>query len=128
VPTTRRTDCCSSRSRTARGWAALLRALAAHCSSLGVSRMSAGVEDEGSLAFAVHFGFVEVDREVQQTLTVGVVGDEPDPSALPAGIEVIDASRRPELWAACFATFGRDLTLPGASADQLTTTTSLRSR
>lgn len=85
---------------------ALLRALAEHCSGLGLSTLSTHVDDEGSLAFAEHFGFVEVDREVEQ---VRAVGDEPAPSAPPAGIEVIDASQRPDLWAACFGTFGKEV-------------------
>jgi mycothiol synthase len=85
---------------------ALLRALAEHCRGLQVSTMSAGVEDEGSLAFAGHFGFVEVDREVQQ---MRAVGDEPAPTALPSGIEVIELSQRPDLWGACFETFGKEV-------------------
>jgi GNAT superfamily N-acetyltransferase len=85
---------------------ALLRALAEHCSRLHLATMSAGVEDEGSLAFADRFRFVEVDREVEQ---VRAVGDEPAPVAVPAGVEVIDASRRPGLWAACFETFGKEV-------------------
>jgi GNAT superfamily N-acetyltransferase len=86
---------------------ALLWALAEHCSNdLHLSTMSAGVDDEGSQAFADHFGFVEVDREVEQ---VRAVGDEPAPSAPPAGIEVIDASQRPDLWDACFETFGKEV-------------------
>jgi mycothiol synthase len=85
---------------------ALLRALADHCSGLHLSTISTHVDDDGSLAFAHHFGFVEVDREVEQ---VRAIGDEPAPSAPPAGIEVVDASRRPELWAACFETFGREV-------------------
>lgn len=85
---------------------ALLRALADHCSGLGLSTLSAGVDDEGSMAFADHFGFVEVDREVEQ---VRAVGEEPEPPAPPAGLEVIDASQRPDLWAACFDTFGKEV-------------------
>jgi mycothiol synthase len=85
---------------------ALLHALAEHCSGLHVSTMSTHVDDEGSLAFADHFGFVEVDREVEQ---VRAVGDEPAPSAPPAGIGVIDASQRPDLWAACFERFGKEV-------------------
>ena len=119
---------------------ALLRALAEHCSRLHLATMSAGVEDEGSLAFAAPLGFVEVDREVEQGRPVG---DEPaplagpaglnaavpwdPPGAVPGGVEVIDASRRPGLWAACFETFGKealaDLALytpVGISAEQWT--------
>ena len=85
---------------------ALLRALADHCSGLGLSTAVTSVDDEGSLAFAAHFGFVEVDREVEQ---VRAVGDEPAPTGLPAGIEVIDASQSPDLWSACFETFGKEV-------------------
>ncbi len=63
------------------------------------------VEDPGSLAFAEHVGFEEVDRQIEQ---VRAVGDEPPPSALPDGVEVITLADRPELWAACFDTFGRE--------------------
>ena len=85
---------------------ALLRALAEHCSGLGLPRVGTSVDDEGSLAFAERFGFVEVDREIEQVRTVG---DEPAPTGLPAGVEVIEASRRPDLWAACFETFGKEV-------------------
>jgi GNAT superfamily N-acetyltransferase len=85
---------------------ALLQALAEHCSGLGVSKVGTSVDDEGSLAFAEHFGFVEVDREIEQTRAVG---DEPAPSSPPAGVEVVEASQRPELWANCFETFGKEV-------------------
>jgi GNAT superfamily N-acetyltransferase len=82
---------------------AILRVLADHCSGLGVPELRASVDDEGSLAFAHAFGFVEVDRQVEQ---VRVVGDEPAPAARPAGVSVIELSERPELWAECYDTFG----------------------
>jgi GNAT superfamily N-acetyltransferase len=85
---------------------ALLRALAEHCSGLGVSRVGSSVDDEGSLAFAERHGFVEVDREVEQVRTVG---DEPAPEGLPAGVEVVEASERPDLWPACYDTFGKEV-------------------
>ena len=85
---------------------ALLRVLAEHCTSLGLPRVGTSVDDEGSLAFAERFGFVEVDREVEQTRAVG---DEPAPAGPPAGVEVIEARQRPDLWAACFETFGREV-------------------
>jgi mycothiol synthase len=85
---------------------ALLRVLAEHCSGLGLPTVGTSVDDEGSLAFAERFGFVEVDREVEQ---VRAVGDEPTPTGLPAGVEVIEASQRPDLWAACFETFGKEV-------------------
>lgn len=84
----------------------LLHALADHCSDLGVPRVVSSVDEGGSLAFAERFGFVEVDREVEQVRTVG---DEPAPPALPDGVEVVEASQRPELWAACYETFGREV-------------------
>jgi mycothiol synthase len=88
---------------------ALLRALAEHCSGLGVPTIGTSVDDVGSLAFAERFGFVEVDREVEQ---VRQVGDAPAPTAPTgpsAGVEVIEASQRPDLWAACFETFGKEV-------------------
>lgn len=81
----------------------LLKALAEHCTSLDLPVVRAHVEDEASLAFAIHFGFVEVDREIEQ---VRVVGDEQQPPAPPDGVEVVTLSQRPELWAASFETFG----------------------
>ena len=85
---------------------AILRALAEHCSGLGLPEIVTSVDDEGSLAFAERFGFVEVDRQVEQERQVG---DEPAPTDLPVGVEVIEASQRPDLWAACFETFGREV-------------------
>lgn len=78
---------------------ALLRALAEHCSGRGLPTVVAGVDDEGSLTSAEHFGFVEVDREVEQVRAP----DEPAPTGLPAGVEVIEASQRPDVWAASVA-------------------------
>jgi mycothiol synthase len=85
---------------------AILRALAEHCSGLGLPKIVTSVDDEGSLAFAERFGFVEVDRQVEQERQVG---DEPAPTDLPVGVEVIEASQRPDLWAACFETFGKEV-------------------
>src|SRR6476469_5889017 len=59
---------------------ALLRALADHVDGLDVPDLRAMTEDAGSLAFAERFGFVEVDRQVEQ---VRAVGDEPSPGPLP---------------------------------------------
>ena len=84
----------------------LLRALAEHCTGLGLPVVRAHVDDEESLAFAARFGFVEVDREIEQ---VRVVGDEQPPAAPPAGVQVLTLSERPELWAACFERFGRQV-------------------
>ena len=82
---------------------ALLRALAEHCTGLGLPELLARVDDEGSLAFAETFGFVEVDREVEQ---VRAVAGEPHPPALPGGVDVVALDQRPELWADCYETFG----------------------
>ena len=105
---------------------ALLRALAEHCRGLGVPTVVTGVDDEGSLAFAERFGFAEVDREVEQ---VRRLGDEPAPTGPPAGVEVVVASERPDLWAACYETFGEEVLADFAvyspleiSAEQWTTT------
>ncbi len=85
---------------------ALLRALAEHCTGLGLPALRASVDDDDSLAFAVHFGFVEVDRQVEQ---VRAVGDERPPSALPVGVDVVTLAQQPGLWAACFETFGKQV-------------------
>ncbi len=86
--------------------AVLLRRLADHVSTLGVSEVRAMVDDPRSLGFAERFGFVEVDRQVEQVRTVGV---EPPPTALPPGVDVLELDQHPELWAACFDTFGRQV-------------------
>lgn len=79
---------------------ALLRRLEEHLLALGFERVGAGVDDPGSLVFAERFGFVEVDRQVEQ---VRVVGDElwPEPQA---GVEVVRVSERPELWRVAYET------------------------
>ena len=84
---------------------ALLRALAEHCGRVGLATVRAHVDDPASLPFADRFGFVEVDRQVEQ---IRAVGDEPPPAAPPAGVEVVTLAGRPELWAACFETFGKE--------------------
>jgi GNAT superfamily N-acetyltransferase len=84
----------------------LLRRLADHVASLGLSDVRAMVDDPRSLGFAEHVGFVEVDRQVEQ---VRAVGDEPPPSALPPGVDVLELDQHPELWAASYDTFGRQV-------------------
>jgi mycothiol synthase len=85
---------------------ALLMSLAAHVTALGLPEVRAMVDDRESLAFAEHFGFVEVDRQVEQ---VRAVGNEPPPSALPAGVDIVSLDQQPHLWAACFETFGTEV-------------------
>jgi mycothiol synthase len=85
---------------------ALLQALADHVGALGFGKLRAMVDDPGSLAFAEHFGFVEIDRQIEQVRTVG---DEPPPSPLPDGVEVTTSDQQPALWAASYETFGREV-------------------
>ncbi len=85
---------------------AILRALADHCAALGLPVLRAGVDDPGSMAFAERFGFVEVDREIEQ---VRAVGAEPLPTAPPDGVEVLTLAERPELWAECYQRFGTEV-------------------
>lgn len=85
---------------------ALLEPLAAHVASLGLPELRAMVDDPGSLSFAEHFGFVEVDRQIEQ---VRAIADEPPPSALPARVEVISLDQQPDLWAGCFDRFGTEV-------------------
>jgi mycothiol synthase len=73
---------------------ALLRPLAEHVDSIGFDKAGTHVDDPGSRAFAERFGFEEIDREVEQ---VRVLGDEPPPSPLPEGVEVVTIAERPEL-------------------------------
>ncbi|MBG6136410.1 GNAT family N-acetyltransferase [Longispora fulva] len=82
---------------------AVLRELAEHCLTIGVPHVGASADDPGSVAFAEAFGFVEVDREVEQVRKIGV---EPEPE-LPVGLTVVSLAERPELWAAAFDTLGR---------------------
>ena len=72
---------------------ALLRELAAHAERFDVAEISALVDDEGSRAFAECFGFVEVDRQVEQVKTLV----EETAGVLPEGIEVATVAERPEL-------------------------------
>jgi GNAT superfamily N-acetyltransferase len=85
---------------------ALLRALAAHVGDLGLPELRTIVDDLESLRFAEHFGFVEIDRQIEQVRTLG---HEPPPSPPPAGVEVILLDQQPDLWAACFDTFGTEV-------------------
>jgi mycothiol synthase len=74
---------------------ALLRVLADHVQALGFDRAGTMVDDPGSLAFAEHFGFREVGRDVEQVRTVG---EEPWPKA-PGGLEIVSLADRPDLFA-----------------------------
>ncbi|WP_344302443.1 GNAT family N-acetyltransferase [Nocardioides bigeumensis] len=85
---------------------ALLVVLSQHCADLGLREVRASAEDAASLAFASKFGFVEIDREVEQLYDVG---DEPDPGPPPHGLELVTAAERPGLWADCYDSFGREV-------------------
>jgi len=85
---------------------ALLEPLADHVAALGFAEVRAMVDDPGSLAFAERFGFVEVDRQVEQ---VRAIADEQPPSGPPAGVEVLVLAEQPDLWPASFETFGTEV-------------------
>lgn len=95
---------------------ALLRALADHVTGLGLPELRGMVEDEGSLAFAAHFGFLETDRQIEQ---VRALGDEQPPSVCPDGVEVVTLDQRPELWAACYDRFGTQVLADFATYEPL---------
>jgi GNAT superfamily N-acetyltransferase len=78
----------------------LLRSLARHVESLGVSVVNANVDDAVSVAFAERFGFREIDRQVEQ---VRAIGDEPEPG-MPGGIEIVSVRDRPEVWRQAYDT------------------------
>jgi len=82
---------------------ALLERLVAHVVELGLPTLRAGADDDGALAFAHHFGFEEVNREVEQTYRLtGPV----EPTPAPDGIEVVTAQERPGLWESAYERFG----------------------
>jgi RimJ/RimL family protein N-acetyltransferase len=83
---------------------ALLRVLADHAVRHGFIEAGSMMDDAGSLAFAERFGFREVDRQIEQTRTIG---DEPMP-AIPDGIRVVTVAERPELWAKAYEPFALD--------------------
>jgi mycothiol synthase len=73
---------------------ALLRELAGFVESLGFDRAAAHVDDNGAKAFAERFGFEEIDREVEQVITLPAQLPE---APLPERIEVVSIVERPEL-------------------------------
>ncbi len=80
---------------------ALLRALADHAMSRGFAEAGSIMDDAGSLEFAKRFGFREVDRQIEQTRTIG---EEAEPT-MPDGIRVVTVAERPELWARAYDPF-----------------------
>jgi mycothiol synthase len=81
----------------------LLRVLVAHAEGLQPEFLVGHAEDEGSKAFAERFGFVEVDRQVEQ---VRVIGAEAPPPAL-EGVDIVAVARRPELWEVAYERVGQ---------------------
>ena len=81
----------------------LLRALVAHAEGLEPEFLVGHAEDEGSKAFAERFGFVEVDRQVEQ---VRVIGAEAPPPAL-EGVDIVAVAERPELWEVAYERVGQ---------------------
>ena len=77
----------------------VLRRLAEHCDGARACPRSAPRSTTtASLAFAERFGFVEVDREIEQTR---IVGDEPLASRrCPRALDVVISAERPGLWEA----------------------------
>jgi GNAT superfamily N-acetyltransferase len=73
---------------------ALLRRLASHAEECGHAEIGSMVDDPESFAFAQHFGFAEVGRQVEQVRAVRL--GEPWP-AVPDGIEIVTVAERPEL-------------------------------
>jgi mycothiol synthase len=73
---------------------AMLHRLTQHVAGLGFDKAWASVDDPGSRAFAERFGFEEVDREVEQVISLPSALPE---AALPDGVEVVSIAYRPEL-------------------------------
>ena len=92
---------------------AILRALADHALASGFTEAGSIVEDPGSFAFAERFGFREVDRQIEQTRTIGT---EPWP-AIPDGITVVTVADRPELWPQAYDPFALEA-LAGMATDR----------
>jgi GNAT superfamily N-acetyltransferase len=84
---------------------AVLRVLVDGAMACGFTEAGSLVDDAGSLAFAEHFGFREVDRQIEQVRTIA---DEPWP-ALPSDITVVSVAERPELWPAAYDPFALEV-------------------
>jgi mycothiol synthase len=73
---------------------AILHRLIEHVVGLGYDKAWGSVDDDGSRAFAEHFGFREVDREVEQVIALPAKLAE---APLPDGVDVVSIAYRPEL-------------------------------
>jgi GNAT superfamily N-acetyltransferase len=78
---------------------ALLEPLAEHAAGLGVNRVGAHVDDDGSRTFAERFGFQELDRQVEQVARLGGIWERKE---IPDGVEVTTIAARPELLEAAY--------------------------
>lgn len=67
----------------------------------GYRTVASLVEDDGSYAFAIHHGFVEVDRQVEQVRQLDPSRPEADPAPVP-GITFTTIEERPELLEAAY--------------------------
>lgn len=76
----------------------ILRALADHAAANGFEEAGTNVDDAGSLVFAERFGYVEVDRQVEQ---VRMISAEVAP-VVPDWLEIAVVAERPELWGAAY--------------------------
>jgi len=81
----------------------LFGALLGYAAALGVEHVVSHANDEGSRAFTERFGFVEVDRQVEQVRSIGA---EP-PAAPPDGVDFVTVAQRPELWDIAYERVGR---------------------
>ena len=79
---------------------AMLHRLTEHVAGLGFDKAWASVDDDGSRAFAERFGFREVDREVEQVVSLPA---ELPAAPLPDGVEVMSIAYRPELLREAYA-------------------------
>jgi mycothiol synthase len=78
---------------------ALLEWLAEHAAGFDVDKVSTGVDDEGSRAFAERFGFREIDRQVEQLKRLQ---DEPSPPWVAEGVEIVSIADRRDLLEAAY--------------------------
>jgi mycothiol synthase len=78
---------------------ALLERLAEHAAGFDVDKVSTGVDDEGSRAFAERFGFREIDRQVEQLKRLQ---DEPSPPRVAEGVEIVTIADRRDLLEAAY--------------------------
>ena len=80
---------------------ALLEYLMKELRRRGYSTVASLVEDDGSFAFALHHGFVEVDRQVEQVLQLDPSRPEADPPPVP-GVTFTTIEEHPGLLEAAY--------------------------